>query len=457
MRTKRQKLSKPVNNYLKQEHIEYRRRINAPPPKSTEPIATFRIDCDPIVSFSLSEEKTSVCVGTLPGCNEGRIFVGEDYMIGKIHCQFVIVKRDPVVEGCNYITYVRDLSFNSSTFVNDKRIGLGNSKPLSRKDVIRIGELPNKFISIKYTDSEYLNVQEKINQKYKIPESIYQVRSVEDSLGKGAHGIVLKGLNTTNNEDVACKYMFRESTRSELYDRISEEVTILGKLEHKNIVKFYDFFKGPEHTIIVLELLDGGSLSSLINKQQIKFDVWTDFAHQICDAIQYMHDNGYMHRDIKASNIMLDKSHKTVKLIDFGLAKSFIKAEHSRDPIEHTLIGSPAYMAYEIAKELVDGKRECHFTCAVDMWSFGILNYHALTGSLPFMDENDPDDLILGRIISDDLNYSRLRELNLQCAVEFISGLCCKDPNSRLTAKQAMNHVFFQSLKNNDKRQGTLS
>ncbi|CAG8834390.1 1144_t:CDS:2, partial [Racocetra persica] len=156
----------------------------------------------------------------------------------------------------------------------------------------------------------------------------YEVSRSEEYLGKGAHGIVMKGLDLLNNKDVACKFMFRESMESmpqEFYNRISEEATIISKIKHPNIVEFLDSWKGPEHTIVILEFLKGGSLLAFINNErEIKFDVWVGLAYQICDAIQFMHDSGYMHRDIKAANIMFeDKSYKLVKLIDFGLTKAF--------------------------------------------------------------------------------------------------------------------------------------
>ncbi|RIB20618.1 kinase-like domain-containing protein [Gigaspora rosea] len=446
MKVKRQKSGKPVKNHFVQEYIKYRRRVNAQTPENATPIASFRIDCQPLVTFFLNETKKSVCVGTLPGCNEGRIFVGEDYMIDKIHCQFVLVKTNPGVQGCNYTTFVRDISFNSSTFVNNKRVGYGQSMELHGQDMIRIGEHPDKSIKIRYSNSEFNYIREKMSLKYQMPDPLrnYTVRS-EESLGKGAHGIVMNGFQNFSNGEVACKYIFRESMSQELYDRISEEANIISKLKHENIVVFYDSWKGPERTIIILEHMTGGSLQSFINQDQIKFDDWTDLARQICGAIQYMHENGYMHRDIKASNVMFsDRTYKVVKLIDFGLTKSFTKAEKLGDPIEYTATGTIAYMSCEIAQGLLDGKRQCHYTCAVDMWSFGILNYHALTGHLPFTGE---DNQVLGSIVSDEINYSPLLELNLQCAVDFISGLCQKDPESRLTASQAMEHAFFSEVK----------
>ncbi|CAG8842234.1 18075_t:CDS:2, partial [Racocetra persica] len=91
MKIKKQKLGRPARNYFTQDYIEHKRRVNAPPPKSTVPIATFRIVCDPIKIFSLSEAKTSVCVGTLSGCKEGRLYVDESYLISSLHCQLVIV------------------------------------------------------------------------------------------------------------------------------------------------------------------------------------------------------------------------------------------------------------------------------------------------------------------------------------------------------------------------------
>ncbi|CAG8836949.1 26976_t:CDS:1, partial [Racocetra persica] len=118
----------------------------------------------------------------------------------------------------------------------------------------------------------------------------------------------------------------------------------------------------------------------------------------------------------------------------------FVNSDQPDDSIEYTATGTPAYIPYEIAKELINNKKSCHYTCAVDMWSFGVLNYHALTGNMPFMGEDAQEDLVFEKIVKEEINYSPLQELNLQCAIEFISGLCCKDPKSRLTAHEAMKH-----------------
>ncbi|CAG8696886.1 10830_t:CDS:2 [Cetraspora pellucida] len=183
MKIKKQKLGRPAKNYFTQEYIEHKRLVNAPPPKSTVPIATFRIECVPVKTFTLSEAKTSVCIGTLSGCNEGKLLVDESYIISPLHCQ---LKRNPRVEGCNHTAFVRDLSFNSSTFVNDRRIGFGNSMELHSQDFIRIGEHPIKHIKIRYSDNEYHDARERLSRRFRMPPSLYNLYEVrsEEYLGK---------------------------------------------------------------------------------------------------------------------------------------------------------------------------------------------------------------------------------------------------------------------------------
>lgn len=155
---------------------------------------------------------------------------------------------------------------------------------------------------------------------------------------------------------------------------------ILTKLDHPNIVKYYEFYLDERAIYLVMEYIGGGELFDKIVQQenQVFNEVMAyQYISQLIGALNHMHALDIVHRDIKPENLMIGDNGE-VKLIDFGLSKIKKKNEMLK-----TVAGTPYYMAPEVLMGSY-GKE-------VDCWSLGVLLYVFMSGYLPFQgnDKND--------------------------------------------------------------------
>lgn len=128
-------------------------------------------------------------------------------------------------------------------------------------------------------------------------------------------------------------------------DIIKEEVAVLTKLDHPNIVKYYETYNDEKFIYLVMEYIDGGELFEKISNtknQTFSESVARTYMHKLLSACNHMHAQGVVHRDIKPENIMLTSSDE-IKLIDFGLSKRM-----SHNVKLHTMAGTPYYIAPEV-------------------------------------------------------------------------------------------------------------
>ena len=158
---------------------------------------------------------------------------------------------------------------------------------------------------------------------------------------------------------------------------------MLKVCQHPNIIKFYDVFENQDYIYIVMEVLRGGDFFSFLYKRSftISEDLARSIAHQLANAIFYLHQFGIAHRDLKPENIlMVDKSDEPeIKIVDFGLSKTFGEGETCREPY-----GTLCYVAPEILMQQPYEK-------SVDCWSLGIIIYLMLGRHLPFDSMNDKE------------------------------------------------------------------
>ena len=188
-------------------------------------------------------------------------------------------------------------------------------------------------------------------------------------LGKGANGIVFKGLNANDGSLVAVKEM--HIGKSEMKS-IKSELTFLKQLDHPSIVKYLDAVQKENKIYLILEYVEGGSLATLAKKSHLSEDTVKLYVKQVLQGLIFLHREGVIHRDIKGANILIDKYGK-VKLADFGVA---VKLEESQKTI--SAAGSPYWMAPEIITSESDPTTKC------DIWSLGCTIIELLTGNPPY-------------------------------------------------------------------------
>jgi serine/threonine protein kinase len=208
-------------------------------------------------------------------------------------------------------------------------------------------------------------------------------------IGAGGMGEVYRAHDPRMGRDVAIKI-----SAERFSDRFSREVHAVAALNHPNICQLYDV--GSDY--LVMELVEGPTLSERIRQGAVPLDEALQIARQIADALEDAHEKGIVHRDLKPGNIML-RPDGTVKVLDFGLAKvtdrspSGELARHSQsltvDPVSRVgvVVGTAAYMSPEQARGKLVDKR-------ADIWAFGVILYEVLTGERPFAGETVSDTLI---------------------------------------------------------------
>ncbi|MDD5349575.1 MAG: protein kinase [Chthoniobacteraceae bacterium] len=201
---------------------------------------------------------------------------------------------------------------------------------------------------------------------------------IVELLGRGGMGVVYKARHRGLDRWVALKILPAAAERDPAFaERFSREARALAKLDHPNIVAVHDSGEADGLFYFFMEYVDGANLRQVLAAGEMKPEQALAIVPQICEALQYAHDQGIVHRDIKPENILMDKSGR-VKIADFGLAK--IVGMEARDFTltgAGEMMGTPAYMAPEQVEHpsQVDHR--------ADIYSLGVVFYQMLTGELP--------------------------------------------------------------------------
>lgn len=201
---------------------------------------------------------------------------------------------------------------------------------------------------------------------------------IVELLGKGGMGAVYKARQRGLDRLVAVKILPPEVGREQAFaERFTREARALAQLSHTNIVGIHDFGQADGLYYFVMEYVDGVNLRQAIEAGSMQPADALAIVPQICDALQFAHDEGIVHRDIKPENILIDKRGR-VKIADFGLAKLLgqDEADH-RLTATHQVMGTVRYMA----PEQMEGLREIDHRA--DIFSLGVVFYELLTGQLP--------------------------------------------------------------------------
>ena len=249
----------------------------------------------------------------------------------------------------------------------------------------------------------------------------------------GAFGTVLHVFDKKMNKDIAVKVISKIKRSPSYINKVKEEISILKKLHHPNIVKFYGFLEANSQLLIKMEYIKYGTLKNWIiqNKDKISDDEASTIIRNILSAIEYLHYKQICHRDLKPENIMLARENdlNSIKIIDFGLS-----TQNLNKLINNDYCGTYIYMAPELIEKKL-------YFISVDIWSIGILMFMLLNkGKHPFYIEGDKRDEIANKIKNGKFTlYEKITPL----AQNLLSKLLEPNPTWRYTASQAMKHPWI--------------
>jgi len=219
------------------------------------------------------------------------------------------------------------------------------------------------------------------------------------------------------------KANFAKETEIEFFRR---EVSILSKINHKNIVKFFDLEEDSNYYYMIMEYCEGTNLQKMIeNSNKLKITTIKCITKQLISALMYLHSNNIGHRDIKPENMIIDEG-SNLKLIDFGL---------STDDCSNlctTFCGSLAFAAPECIN------REPYFATKTDIWSAGVSVYYMATSSLPWKSSNMI--ILMSQITKGYLEFSDNMDSGLK---DLISQMLSVDPNLRPSAEQLLGNSWL--------------
>ena len=258
-------------------------------------------------------------------------------------------------------------------------------------------------------------------------------------IGSGTFGVVFEAKNIIFNNLVAMKVIPKQVDMDNLY--IKNEIDILKKLSHPNIVRIFEFYESTNNFYLINEFCDGGELFNMINKNNFNEQQLSIIFYQVFSGLCYLHENKIFHRDLKPENILISQKEKDlltdeeylwIKIIDFGTAKIFEKNKKER-----AIVGSAYYIAPEVLNQ--DYNEKC------DTWSVGVILYMFLTGHAPFDGKNNEEIIHSIRTKNLDFLDKKLSKRSPE-VTDLVKGLLEKDTKKRLSAKDALNHIWFKTF-----------
>ena len=272
------------------------------------------------------------------------------------------------------------------------------------------------------------------------PSKKYEILS---KLGSGSFGNVYLARNKFTDEKVALKQIKKSSANLLSDGEIKDEIEILKKLDHPDIVRIIESFNTRNSYILITEYCEEGELFDQVKNQLSETQIAVIF-RQLLSGLAYLHSNNIVHRDLKLENILIHEIEKSkttgedlfnIKIIDFGTARIFDKNNKPQ-----SIVGSSYYIAPEVLRQKYN--KEC------DLWSVGVILYMFIVGHAPF--DGCDDEEITSNIQRGVYRKKDRRWLKASKEVkDLIEKLLTYRPSQRLTALQALNHPWFKITDSN--------
>ncbi|KAI9299144.1 kinase-like protein [Neoconidiobolus thromboides FSU 785] len=296
---------------------------------------------------------------------------------------------------------------------------------------------------------------------------------IQDEIGRGSFATVRRGYNLKTNEQVAVKIIHKNKLEGKIKQSMEDEIMILKKLKHPNIVSLIEVERRDNEILIIMELCALGDLSDYIKKGKKQIGtkgpggglneiIFRHFLKQLASAFRFLRKNSLIHRDLKPQNILLSppkeelfnhdsteasnliNSLPQLKVGDFGFAK-YLPTQSMTD----TVCGSPLYMAPEVLLGF-------SYDASADLWSIGAVLYEMITGGPPFSAKGTSDLLRVikngkniinfpGEKLTDNVtSFTRPRQTIPEDIKSLIRSLLIQEPENRISFSNFFEHPAVQ-------------